>query len=547
MEVLASACITRLFDSIMLERSYSADYTTIYHADCNFTFGASWHRKYNYYNGYMTGAKHYTCPECGHFSNPDSEKILFLHEEREIVPVNLFVDVLSYKNFIDLKIKYYGISLTFDGHKIDHGMLSQTLRFDFKRRMAIYIDQDKNKHDLTIEYLRRNTVMPILQFLGRSYAMKDFNRSHLNSVFKTLRLEFEDRIKGSYGFEAKNVYIAPSATEFNGYHYSMLLNMILKVAAPDMPAINTIIQNNARWFNSYGLVSHMPPFDDDVMRLTRQGINFHEALRRVHMAPNSRALRQAMIKDPLYVLMANVLNLFKDENCRRTILTLDRHSKSLFGHDPYDGLVKCATGIRDLMRVTTQDIRMMWLSLIQRFGESPVLNWILNTAFVDVRDSIEMYSKLQADARKELWGTKFRLRSFHEVLINIFNKQEYGDMHLPMIPALNADLNGLHFAVPKTAADLMTIGKKLRNCVGSYRDQVMNGNTAIVVVTNDRMQPVACLELRKDQEQFTRLVQAKLFGNQCVANNRDINGAVLEWANKLKIEPCTIDVEAQVS
>ena len=92
------------------------------------------------------------------------------------------------------------------------------------------------------------------------------------------------------------------------------------------------------------------------------------------------------------------------------------------------------------MRVTTQDIRMMWLSLIQRFGEAAVLKWILNTASVDVRDSIEMYSKLQPEARKELWGTKFRLRSFHEVLINIFNKQEYGDMHLPMIPALSADL-----------------------------------------------------------------------------------------------------------
>lgn len=327
----------------------------------------------------------------------------------------------------------------------------------------------------------------------------------------------------------------------------MLLNMILKVAAPDMPAINTIFKNTSTWFNSYGLSLRAIPFDDDVLDLTRKGINFHEALRRVHMAPNSRALRQAMIQDPLYVLMANVLNLFKDENCRRTILTLDRYPKTLLGHDPYDGLVKTAAGVRELMRVTTQDIRMMWLSLIQRFGEGAVLKWILNTATVDVRDSIEMYSKLQPEARKELWGSKFRLRSFHEVLINIFNKQEYGDIHLPMIPALSADLNGLHFAAPKTAAELMIISKKLRNCVGSYRDQVMNGNTAIVVVTNDRMQPVACLELRKDQEQFTRLVQAKLFGNQCVANNRDINGAVLEWANKLKIEPCTIDVEAQVS
>jgi hypothetical protein len=105
----------------------------------------------------------------------------------------------------------------------------------------------------------------------------------------------------------------------------------------------------------------------------------------------------------------------------------------------------------------------------------------------------------------------------------------------------------MHFMVPKTAADLMMIGKELRNCVGSYKDKVMRGAAAIVVVTDDNMKPVACLELSKGEDKFTKLVQAKLFGNQCVSKDKAINNTVLKWANQLEIEPRTIDVQAQVS
>ena len=550
MEVLASACITRLFDSIMLERSYSADYATIYHADCNFTFGASWHRKYNYYNGYMTGAKYYTCPNCGHSTNPNRERIYITSEERDVVPLSLWIEVVNYKDFLDLKIKYYSIALTFDGRKIDHGMYCETLRFDFKRRMAVYIDRKRKKHSLTIEFLRSHEVLPVLKFLGKSHAMRAGYKRNINASFKALRNAFEQRIKKTYGFEAKGVYIAPGAFEHKGYHYNMLLNMILKIAAPDMPPINVLRSKAARWFNTYSTYDtlNLIPFDDDVLDLTRSGINFHEALRRVHMAPNSRSLRKAMLDDPMCVLMANILNLFKDENCRRRIMTLDRpHTMQAGPTDPYDRLVHNNLGLRDLMCVTTQEVRTMWLSLIKRFGERAVVKWVLFTDTEDVRDSLDMYRRLNTSSRHNLWSNKFRLKSFHDRLINLFNKQEYGDIHLPSIPSLKADINGMHFMVPKTAADLMQVGKKLRNCVGSYRDRVMQGSTAIVVVTDDRMKPIACLELSKEQEQFTRLVQAKLFGNQCVAKNKDINATVLEWANKLKIEPCTIDIDAQVS
>ena len=86
--------------------------------------------------------------------------------------------------------------------------------------------------------------------------------------------------------------------------------------------------------------------------------------------------------------------------------------------------------------------------------------------------------------------------------------------------------------------------------LGSYRDKVIKGTTAIVLVTDDSMKPVACLELankgKKKGHQIFDLVQAKLFANEKLKNNSQINSTVMQWANQLKIEPHTIDVDASV-
>ena len=66
MEIVSSTYIHKMFDSVILEAPYGAEYTTVHHIDCGFTFGGSWQRKYSYHNGYVTGAKYYTCPNCQH-------------------------------------------------------------------------------------------------------------------------------------------------------------------------------------------------------------------------------------------------------------------------------------------------------------------------------------------------------------------------------------------------------------------------------------------------------------------------------------------------
>lgn len=546
MKFLGNFNVNKMFDSIIMERQYDALYTTIHHCDCNFTFGGQWERKYSFHSGYVTGAKHFVCPNCGVYSNPEKDKIFYWTNEDSVFPLNINIDIWNYKHFLDLKIRYKGIQLTFDGKRIDRGICTETLRFDFKRKMAVFIDRNREKHDLTVEYIRTNDVLPVLKYFNKSYAVHSVYKKQLNTIFKSLRLTFERRLKEVYGFDIKGVYIPPSVSEYGGYFKTMLMNMALKMQAPDMPTITDLIKNNNSWEYSYGIQPNIAiPFEDDVLDLTRKGMNFLEALRITSHAPNSRSLRKAMIDNPMMVKMANILNLFKDENCRRKIVTLNRRIDNSIPH--YEHVVKQPRHLLECMKVTTQDIRNMWLNIIGRFGEKNVLKWLLSEEQRNISDIVNMYQKLQPSYRELLFNTKFRLKSFHNTIITIFNKQEYGDVYLPKLPMLNADINGLHFVVPKTAADLMTVGKQLKNCVGSYKDDVMKGITAIVVVTDDNMKPVACLELSKNEDKFSKLVQAKLFGNQCVSKNKNVNDTVLAWANQLQIEPRTIDIEAQVS
>lgn len=539
-----------MFDSVILEAPYDAEYTTICHLDCGFTFGGSWQRKYSYHNGYVTGAKYYTCPNCHLSSNPYDHKICYSINDEKVYPVTAYVEVINYKYFLDLKIRYQGIQLFFDGRKNDHGMCTETLRFDFKKRKATYIDRFRVRHELTVDYIRENEIMPVLKFFGDSYAMTDFNRKFLNKTFKALRVMFEKRLKETYGYGAKDIYVSPSATEENGYHFTMLLNMILKLSAPDMPGIVSLMRQYAYWTNAYSLYRYTHiPFEEDVLTATRKGMNFQAALRQSYKSPNSRALRKCMVNDPLSVYMSDILNLFSDENCRRTILTLQRSYESTC---PYTGKLHNANDFRKAMKLNTPHSRDMWQKLIERFDEPAILRWLLGEDIRDIADCVDMYVKLGPKYQDVLWEKRFKLKQFHDELINLFNKQEYGDVILPAQPQLQADVNGMHFMVPKTAADLMTVGKQLKNCVGSYRGRVMQGQTAIVVVTDDDMNPVACLELatgekiRKGQPKFNHLVQAKLFANTQLKQNNKIHSTVMQWANQLQIEPHTIDVDATV-
>lgn len=216
MEVLARTYIPRMFDSVILESRYDAAYTTVHHTDCGFTFGGKWKRNYNYSNGYTTAAKYFTCPNCGVHSEPHRDRIFQTIFESSLVPLSVWAEVVELKDAIDLRISYKAITLNMDGTSVDEGIRKEVLRFDFKKKKAVYTDYNRQKYDLTPDYIREHYFMQVLEYFGKSYAMHSINKKPLNDLFRVLRVAFQKRLLATYGYSAADVYISPSANEEGG-------------------------------------------------------------------------------------------------------------------------------------------------------------------------------------------------------------------------------------------------------------------------------------------------------------------------------------------
>jgi len=76
----------------------------------------------------------------------------------------------------------------------------------------------------------------------------------------------------------------------------------------------------------------------------------------------------------------------------------------------------------------------------------------------------------------------------------------------------------------------------LNNCAAGYAKRI-NGKEQLVGISDDRGKPVALLEIRSN-----KLIQAKLFDNRWVRNNKDVNKIVLEFAERCGLKISTNDV-----
>lgn len=533
MEILASVNIPYMFESIILETGYSAEYTTIYHHRCNFTFGGSWERKYHASAGYITGAKHYVCPKCGRYSLGRLDYIYLAYNENDKIPISLYMDVVAFKDFIDIRIKCKSITLRTNGTHIVNDPFKQTVRFDFKKKKAFFMDSSTGlKVELTHKRLDDMSPLPLLEYLAQSSAMNNTTKRQIDNLFKVLRLEFEKRVQAAYGFKCKDVYIPNSMKDSDGYGAAQLTNMVYKLSAPDMPNIRTLAVSDRRWSKNYYDMHFRLPFDDSVFELTRKGMNFQEALRMVYLAPDNRLLRRIMIYDPLIVRMAPIMSFFKDTNCLNRLL---RHAEQ----KPYVFHFKIAW-TKDLLPIISK-----------MYPENVLVNYLISHDMRDINDTANMIGKLSPENKAKLDFINCKIGEIHDVVMDMYDKQEYIDVRLPTQKRLQFNVDGFNFVMPGTAYDLRKVGSELKNCVGSYKERVLEKASAIVVVTNDDGTPVACLELQKSMTGkkaiFDQLVQAKVFANKSVSTNKDVNMAVMHWANQLKIEPTTIDVDAQVS
>jgi hypothetical protein len=93
--------------------------------------------------------------------------------------------------------------------------------------------------------------------------------------------------------------------------------------------------------------------------------------------------------------------------------------------------------------------------------------------------------------------------------------------------------------LPNDTEEIISEGSKMNHCVGSYIDNVMNGNSVILFMRKKSVpeKPYVTIEVGRNDE----LYQVKCNSNRCLASEEAL-AFLTNWAKKKSIKPNTHDV-----
>lgn len=93
------------------------------------------------------------------------------------------------------------------------------------------------------------------------------------------------------------------------------------------------------------------------------------------------------------------------------------------------------------------------------------------------------------------------------------------------------------FRSPKTANELILVGRDLNICVGSYRKHFFVKTLDIVLVTDLEDNYIGCIEINSNH-----VVQAKLKYNRKFSSDVDVYSAMVDWMKLMEVTPHTTDL-----
>lgn len=156
-----------------------------------------------------------------------------------------------------------------------------------------------------------------------------------------------------------------------------------------------------------------------------------------------------------------------------------------------------------------------------------------------LHDVASMLLKMPKDIKEQ--AKKVKLKDLHDWLIckQKFVEARGYDLDVPeaVIRRLAMQMDQVKFYLPTNSKQLVKGSEIFHNCVRTYADRVLTNICQIAYMTDDRGKLVACLEVRGN-----KLVQAKLKYNKPVRQDAAVNGAIVDWCQRVGLTINTSDV-----
>lgn len=529
--------IRQYFDGNKLVRypTYRDQEVLQIHTSCGHAFTCRWKLR-NCMGGVADDGSCYICPKCGKalakntydtpwYDYPDAE------DNYARVPYKIILQIKEYKNFLDVVIHTINAEITGPIDVELHKYKKYSIRFDFKAGKTYFATFEKRKkstkelwpfrltesqieNDATKIDIRRTP----LNYLNLASSIHFEERKSLDTFYLDIVHLFEKKLSESVGYKVKSAYTATNM-QTGGALNDGFSNMAWRMMYPDARNLKT---------DDY---KHCIDDKDSLMQIMNDGgrKTFLRAVKDAYRLPDKKGLDKRLagcsfsvfpiIKKawPVFHEISNKYELidkltayYKKEYCDRMVLTRIMQSLRLIKH-----------------------LR----------GEPCALNLLRTESKFELVDIYLIYKGLQKDLIYKFIHIRPRGRDIHNTLYKLKYLQNHKNIRIKYRPKADFLLTGkvddLVFSLPPDTDQLIHLGNAMHNCVGTYRDRLINGEIRIVAAFKNR-KPVMCIELRNRQ-----IVQAKLADNRIVATDNELNATLLKWAKAKKLKISTADVRKE--
>lgn len=524
--------VNKLFDCIRCFTTATGEYTYYWDpmqpymqfcVNCERAFSGVWDIKNNCGYRIFQGDV-FTCPYCGYQHVKQHQHVLTLGNDREQskpIPYNIELKTVKRKDKLDLEVRAKCVVM--QKNPADSYIVNkkEIVRFNLKSRKTFYILFCGQK------IFKISELSPFKSVGKESIeTIKDTALNYLNDdscIHGNLRRELDKFIKGfrteleaSFKYKHHSAYMPTQALYNLGAVTNPLSNLIWRFSCPDAP--------NLKNFKA-ALSPVRANAIKRVMRLCAKGISYINAVKEVFDLPHWPSLNSVLIQYDVTQLfdLCHILSFYDIPEYGKEIaeLNLDGKRFQMIAGPCF------ASFLNDLKSVKGEK----WM-------HETIKDWCDGDR--DVNDMVWMYHQLTKRNKKALWAKKLRRRDLHDTIMSIYNKQkhenivfDYKDKSLNLC----GRLGGLQFLLPPDSDNLLELGKRMKNCVGSYKERVATGKVDIVAAFNRDMRPLICIEIDNGE-----IVQAKLACNKSVGEKAELNQLIIDYASKKNLTINTSDV-----
>lgn len=543
MALLAEVIIPKMFDSIQApiiktNSPYEGDHLySHYCQDCGQIFLARWDYRNNMGFQIWNGNQ-YTCPRCGIQVSGQKGAIADVGGS---APVDMKIRLYEFKEHIALKVQYRAITFDSEGSKAYIRPEIETFKFNIKRRTSYFETAGGELYEFANPLDNEMVEKSALAYLKHNSCAWHTHKKEINILLAKLRSCLAKKAKHILGLEIKATF-APAGSEL-GLMLFPLQNIAWRLAVPDAPNISTALNGKAArkgvgqlqlWVDENFRLETYGYFEK-VILLAKKGKSYPQSALEAAEIPDRKAFRRIMAQGSIFEIGRLHTAYTMTENYQEQ-LNIYRFlaTKQEVPSYSWRSMYSCYPEYTDSMLRFSQHISKL-------YGPGAVYRMIKLMPLSDIRDSASMHKKLEGCAKINWTVDKPAISKLHDYLVEMWTKYQHADYSLlvpeHVIKRLEMQKDRLKFFLPKTAHELNGVGKTLHNCVGSYANNVLNGKCAVVAMTDDEGKLLVCIEIREGA-----IWQAKLNQNRPVANNSELNAAVLDWAEKTKLEVATSDI-----